>query len=197
MEKSLIASCFFLALMVGLPAQCFSREQDNSWVFSVGYAHYAGFRDVRSAYKKNAAAQGASRDVVQWSFGFLFQTHYPITETLRIGGGVGPVMMLFRDADHIQVPASASLIACFLPNHAHSPFIRIGGSYHIAAGDDLRHSRPGLLAGLGMAFFARKKLHLTMEIAYDGAYVTIQRDLAGFSEKIRAGTPVLLLSAVF
>jgi hypothetical protein len=196
-KKALILYCFHALILLMLPVQCFCGDQDDLWVFSAGYAHYAGFEDVRSAYKKNAAAEGASRDVVQWTFGFLLEAHCRMTETVRIGGGVGPVMMLLRDADHIQIPTSVSLIASLLPNHTHSPFVRIGGSYHIAAGDDLRHSRPGMLAGLGMAFFARKKLHLTVEIAYDGAYVTIKRFSSRVSEKIRAGSPVFLLSAVF
>ncbi len=196
-KKARIRHFFCALILLMLPAPCFSGDQEDSWVFSAGYAHYAGFEDVRSAYKKNAAAKGASRDVMQWSFGFQFQMHYRITETVRIGGGVGPVMMLFRDSDHIQIPASVSLIAPLLPNHTHSPFVRIGGSYHITAGDDLRHSRPGILAGLGMAFFARNKLHLTVEIAYDGAYVVIKRFSSRGSEKIRAGSPVIILSAVF
>lgn len=184
-------------LLLALPAHVFGSDQGGPWVFSAGYAYYTGFEDIRSTYKKNAIASGARHDVVQWSFGLTLQAHRRVSETLRIGAGIGPIMSLLKDADHVQVPASVSVIASFFPAWTHSPFIRAGGSYHITKGDYLRHSRPGVLAGLGIAFFAQKSLHLTVEAAYDGAWVTIERPAESTPKKIRAGALVISISAVF
>lgn len=184
-------------LLLALPAQVFGVSRGAPWIFSAGYAYYHGFENVRSTYKKNAVAAGANHDMVQWSFGFTLQAHRRICENLLIGAGIGPVMTLLKDADHIQVPASVSVITILLPDWHHTPFVRAGGSYHITKGDYLRHSRPGLLAGLGMAFFAQKSVHLTVEAAYDGSYVSIERPTEPSPRKIRAGVLVLSLSAVF
>ena len=186
-----------LLLLLLLPAQALAASWGGPWIFSAGYAYYSGFEDIRSTYKKNAVASGADHDVVQWSFGFTLQAHRRISESLRIGAGIGPVMTLLKDANHIQVPTSVSVITILFPNWTHSPFVRVGGSYHITKGDYLGHSRPGLLVGAGVAFFAQKSLNLTIEAAYDGAYVTIERPAESIRRKIRAGALVLSISAVF
>lgn len=186
-----------LLLFLLLPSQALAASRGGPWIFSTGYTYYSGFEDIRSTYKKNAVASDACHDVVQWSFGFTLQAHRRISESLRIGAGIGPVMTLLKDADHIQVPASVSVIAILFPDWTHSPFVRAGGSYHITKGDYLGHSRPGLLAGAGVAFFAQKSLNLTLEAAYDGAYVTIERPEKFTPRKIRAGALVLSISAVF
>lgn len=192
-------NAFFLSalLLLVLPAWVSGASGKDPWIFSAGYTYYSGFENIRSTYKKNAVASGARHDIVQWAFGFTFQVHQRISETLRIGASIGPLMTLLKDANHIQAPASVSAITTLFPNAVHSPFIRAGVSYHIAKGDYLRHSRPGLLGGLGITFFAQKPLHLTIEVAYDGAYVTIERPTKSTPRKIRAGALMLSVSAVF
>ena len=186
-----------ILLFLLLPTQARAASRGGPWIFSAGYSYYSGFEDIRSTYKKNAVASGACHDVVQWSFGFTLQAHRRISESLRIGAGIGPVMTLLKDANHIQVPASVSVITILFPDWTHSPFVRAGFSYHITKGDYLGHSRPGLIAGAGVAFFAQKSLNLTLEAAYDGAYVTIERPAKSTPRKIRAGALVLSISAVF
>lgn len=180
-----------------IPTPIPAASGDGPWSFSIGYTYYSGLEKVRSTYKKNAAAAGKSDDIVQWSFGFTVQAHRRISENLRIGAGIGPVMTLLNDANHIQVPASVSVITTIFPNWTHSPYVRVGGSYHMANGDYLTYSRPGLLAGLGIEFYAQKSLHLSLEAAYDDASVTIERPYKATSREIRVGALVLSLSAVF
>jgi len=188
----LVALFFFM-----MPAKANGSTDGSVWRFSAGYVYYSGFEDIRSIYKKNAAVSGSDNDIVQLSFGFSLQCHRRITENLHVGSGIGPVMTLLKDATHIQVPASVFAIITPFPDWSHTPFIRAGGSYHITRGDYLENSRPGILSGLGVAFFAQQSLHLAIEAAYDGAFITIERPAKSSSRKIRAGTVVLSISAVF
>jgi len=149
------------------------------WRFPLGLTYMSGFKDVVDLYKNNMEARGYYVDT-SWAVpvGLTFQPYVQFENGLGIGAGVGPFMFITTTAgyDFYAVPVNVNARFTFLPKANISPYIRAGGSYHIAGGDFVKQSNPGFLGGLGIEFFRTKRVGLGLEASYDSSEITFEKD---------------------
>lgn len=75
----------------------------------------------------------------------------------------------------LDIPINLNIRYTPLPKSNISPYIRVGGSYHIAWGDFVKRSKPGFLGALGVEFLRSRKVSFGVEAAYDSAEITFDK----------------------
>jgi hypothetical protein len=149
----------------------------------IGISYVNGFEDLSDQYEDNLEADGywVSNDVDPWPVGISFQPYYQWDDGLRVGVGVGPIMMIMGDVDHFQLPFSVTAGYTFMPDGPVSPYVKVGPSYHFASGDDYEGSNLGFVAGVGIELLKNKSntFALGLEATYDSAEVDIEDRTTG------------------
>ena len=125
----------------------------GEWRIPLGFTYINGVGDIHDQLEDNLEAEGFDTDTVEgFPVGLSFQPYYEFDSGFGIGGGFGPMIWVFGDADFFDLPVNLCLRYAILPNHKITPFIRAGASYHIITGDYDEDSEIGLIGGIGVEF---------------------------------------------
>lgn len=72
-----------------------------------------------------------------------------------------------------DIPLNLCFRYAFVPKASVSPYLRAGASVHLASGDYVESSDPGLIGALGIEFFRNRIVGLGLEVGYDTATLKI------------------------
>lgn len=159
-----------LALLILISLFPFNRAQAaGEWRFPVQLTYVNGITDVYDLYKSNLESEGYS---VTSEFilpvAIAFNPQYEFNFGLRIGGGIGPMMMILTgEKNHFGIPLNFNVGFTILPFAQVSPYVRGGIMYHLAFGDYLEKSTPGIFAAAGIEFLRKKAVAFGFEVAMD------------------------------
>ena len=168
--------CFFLLLFVLLMlVLCTHGASAAQFRFPFGFTNRSGYEKIVNTYKENLRTEGLS-PISEDSFpvALSFSPYLQFDNGYGIGSGFGPIMLIFGDADFIDIPARLELRYTFAPQSNASSYIRAGVSYHITSGDYVKRSNMGVFGAFGVEFLRRKKMGFGLEISYDAAEVEIE-----------------------
>lgn len=164
----------FTAAAVASLALVSGSAQAEGWRLGLGPSYVSGIEEVTDLYEYNMEAGGyydeADVDMLL-PIGVAFAADYQFRSGLRIDLGLGPMFLIAGDADHFEVPISATVGFSFLPNSSVSPYVRAGFSHHFVSGDYYVSADPGLLAAAGIDFARTNSVKFTFEVASDQSEV--------------------------
>ncbi|MFC1603618.1 outer membrane beta-barrel protein [Planctomycetota bacterium] len=167
-------TCFLLCMLAVLTMFMTGSAMAGGMRWPIGISYVNGFTDLADQYEDNLQADGYSTlSADPFPVGISFQPYYQWDDGLRIGVGVGPIMIITGDVDHFQLPFSVTAGYTFMPDGPVSPYVKAGPSYHFASGDDYEGSNLGFVAGVGIEFLKSKKFAMGLEAVYDSAEVDI------------------------
>jgi len=180
MKKASFLLCMLILLTMFLTGSAMAGGM--RWPIGISYVN--GFEDLTDQYEDNIKADGnwvLKDDISPWPVGISFQPYYQWDDGLRVGVGVGPIMMIMGDVDHFQLPFSVTAGYTFMPDGPVSPYVKVGPSYHFASGDDYEGSNVGFVAGVGIELLKNKSntFALGLEAVYDSAEVEIEDRTTG------------------
>jgi hypothetical protein len=148
--------------------------------------------DVLDLYEENYAAQGTPVDVTKLlPFGIAFDAHYQWNSGIRLGMGFGPLLLIAGDVQHFEAPINVTLGYTFLPKSNVSPYVKAGFVHHIANGDFVVGSNPGLLAAVGLEFARNGVAQYALEVASDQSEVEFDKLCARSQPSCRPSTVTL------
>jgi hypothetical protein len=147
--------------------------------FPVGLTYISGFGDVLDVYQANIKAEGYSSDASSMvPVGVSFQPYLKLDNGLGIGGGAGPIAMIIGSRTFFDLPVSIDARYIFLDADT-APYVRGGIKYHIASGDYVKGSKPGIFGAVGMELFRNSRVGIGMEMAYDSSEIDLETKRAG------------------
>ena len=170
--------CFLELMMIML---CTHGARAAHFRFPFGFTNRSGYEKIINTYKENLRAEGlspVSEDSLPLALSF--SPYIQFDNGCGIGSGFGPFMLIFGDADFIDIPARLELRYTFVPQGNASSYIRTGVSYHITSGDYVKRSNMGFFGAFGVELLRKKKMGFGLEISYDAAEVEIEK--RSFSE---------------
>ena len=101
--------------------------QADEWDFGVGVSYVTGISDVVDLYEDNYEAENPGDvDVVTIPIGVSFVGRYQADSGMMFHVGVGPAFIIVGDADHTEIPFSATIGYAFSPKGDSSAYARIG-----------------------------------------------------------------------
>lgn len=145
----------------------------EGWRFGLGPSYASGIDDVIDLYEHNMELGGyyeVDADMVL-PIGIAFAADYQWQSGLRVDLGLGPMFLIAGDADHFELPITATVGYSFLPNSSVSPYLRAGVAHHFVSGDYYVSADPGLFAAAGIDFARNNAVKFTFEIAMDQSEV--------------------------
>lgn len=195
MRKAVVT---MVAGVVAFTASAFGQEAKkdmSEWRFPVGLSYISGFADVVSYYEDHGYGESSGYIPI----GLSFAPYYQFDHGSRLGFDLGPAAMIIGDATYWDVPVGVSFGFNFMPHASVSPYARFGVRYHIAGGDDVDSSTPGLFGGFGVEFLRTKMVGVQAEIGYDSSEVSFGSDnwFHSDKEKITTGGVTVSVRAVF
>ncbi len=179
-------------------------EAADTWKFPVGLSYIDGFSDVVSYYEDRYGADASGYVPI----GISFTPYYQFDHGSRLGVDVGPAGVVIvtggADSTYFDVPLALTYGFTFLPKASVSPYARGGIKYHIAGGDDVQDSKPGLFGAVGVEFMRQKRIGVQFEVGYDAAEVTLEGESSYYGgryssseETITPGGLLVSVRAVF
>jgi hypothetical protein len=160
----------------------------GQWRIPVGLSYMSGLGDMVDYYKDRLHATGNMIPV-----GLSLAPHYEFAHGSRLGVDLGPAAILLVNSDvkYWDVPLALSYGFTFIPRASVSPYVRGGVKYHIANGDDVDRSKPGLFGAAGVEFLRKSAVGVELEVGYDGSEI----EIAG--QTFKTGEILVSLRAVF
>jgi hypothetical protein len=191
MRKKILV--FIVALLIA--GGLFSNPIDAvDWRFPVGLTYINGFGDVTDIYKDNMKAEGYMLLDESWDIpvGISFHPYVELDNGITIGTGFGPLAAIFvttsssgggdGDKYFFDFPVNLTGGYVFIPSANISPYVRGGVMYHIASGDYVESSTPGLFGAVGVEFFRHNPVGLGIEIGYDSSEIELEKVGIGTEE---------------
>jgi hypothetical protein len=177
---------WILSLLMFFLAVNFVRA--GEWRFPVNLTYCRGIMNVYDAYKDILEDKGYSvSEEMIFPVAVSFQPFYQMENPLRIGGGVGPLLLvMISDYTYFDVPLKLDVGVTAIPGAGVSPYLRGGLVYHLAFGDFVESSTPGLFVAVGLEFLRKKKVGFGFEVAYDFSKVKIQSDKETYNYLVAA-----------
>lgn len=142
----------------------------------VGLSYVAGFTDVTDRFEKNL---GGHTTVTATPVGINIQPYYEFDIGIRIGAGVGPLMMIFGDATFFDVPLNLHLGYALPLGKSAALYARGGVAYNLALGDYVQGSSPGLFAAGGVEFMRTRRVRLAIEAGVNNAEIELDANSRG------------------
>jgi hypothetical protein len=173
-------SAGLLCSLLALPAYA------GEWRVGPGIMGVTGVDDVSDIYEENFNNTNPFIELeVKFTIpvGLSVQGTYTWDSGVRMDMGLGPMFFLADTGDgdvdtgleHTEVPISATVGYTFMPGSNVSPYVRAGIVHHVASGDYVEGSSPGLLGAVGVEFLRNRFCMVALEIAFDGATVELER----------------------
>jgi hypothetical protein len=155
--------------------------------YQLGLSYVNGFDNLFDQYEENLEAEG----YFTWSqeslpVGLVFQPYYQWDNGFRLGVDAGPIMLIWGDVDHFQLPFNVNVGYTFNLSGSVPFYVRGGPSYHFASGDYYDGSNIGFMVGVGAELFKSKRTSFVIQAAYDSAEVDIEDVATGSSRGIKA-----------
>lgn len=155
-----------------------TTERKGDWRFPVGLTFVSGMREMADFVEDE---MGADMDLYI-PIGLSFAPYYEFAHGSRVGFDLGPATIITieegygndEDIPYWGVPVALTYGFTFIPRASVSPYARIGFKYHVAGGDWLDKSTPGVFAAAGVEFLRKKAVGVGFEIGYDGAEVEFE-----------------------
>ena len=155
-----------------------TTERKGDWRFPVGLTFVSGMRDMADFVEDE---MDADTDLYV-PLGLSFAPYYEFAHGSRIGFDLGPGTIITiddrygddADVPYWGVPVALTYGFTFIPRASVSPYARIGFKYHVAGGDWLDKSTPGVFVAAGVEFLRKKAVGVGFEIGYDGAEVAFE-----------------------
>jgi hypothetical protein len=188
-------SLFLIIVIIATPE--YVNANTDKWNFALGYSFLSNVDELKDTYKHLSVTHGDGSHVYNLSVGIIFNPYRQYSNGIRIGPGVGPLILLLGDAHHVEVPVNMTIGYSFFSDANYSPYLKTGISYHIASGDYLADSTPGFYGGLGIEIFNQKRIHLGIEAAYDAAVIKTENQPGSREQKIKTGELTLYIYADF
>lgn len=176
-------------LLVALFFSC-SASYAGDWKFGAQYAHATGVSDVVDQYKENLRAEGfiVVSDIEPSPVAIGFKSRYETQSGFQVGIDAGPLFLILGDTSHYEIPIVATVGFSFFQKSTLSPFLRVGASYHIAKGDYVNSSTPGLFASIGTDIGKTWGI----EVAVDQS--TVELDVLSTGEPVDFNTYDMIIS---
>ncbi|GAB1269180.1 hypothetical protein NBRC116493_24330 [Aurantivibrio infirmus] len=151
--------------------------QAGEWKNGIMLSYVSGSSDVLDLYEDNLIANGyyIEDEVEGVPIGIGYRGKYQADSGFRVDIGVGPLMILFGDVDHTELPVTGTVGFDFAPNSPVSPYIRLGAAYHIVSGDDVDKSNVGAFAAFGIEFSRGPGFFWGLEVSVDDSTVDFDR----------------------
>lgn len=173
-----------------------TAERRGDWRFPVGLTFVSGMRDMVDYVEDE---MGADADLYV-PIGLSFAPYYEFAHGSRIGFDLGPGTIIMieeqygddADTPYWGVPVALTYGFTFIPRASLSPHARIGLKYHIAGGDWLDKSSPGVFVAAGVEFLRKNAVGVGFEIGYDGSKVEFEN-----GEEFTPGEVLVSLRAIF
>ena len=146
-----------------------SGTANAEWKFGAGGTYLSGLNDLADTLEDNLEDRGFEVDTLVIPIGVSFQGYTEWDSGIGVGFSLGPAMAAFGDLDFFSVPVGIDARYSF-GSDGNRPYVRLGGRYHIAGGDDIESGGAGPFAAIGYEW--RKPEAETgwgLELAYDGA----------------------------
>jgi len=142
--------------------------------FALGLTHVSGLENVMDIYESNMIAEGHyaySEDY--WPVGISFHSYTEYDNGFGFGGNVGPLMIIYGGRDFSDIPVGLDFRYTFFPEASITPYVRVGGRYHIVSGSYVEDSIPGFFGGIGVDLLRNKKGGMGIEISYDASEIEL------------------------
>lgn len=191
-----LASIIFLTIIC-----CASSVKAVNWRFPVGLSYISGFSDIADLHEENLEAEGyITTSVEPVPVALAFNPYVEFDFGLGIGAGVGPLMIIAGDTDFLNLPLKLD-VRYAIPKIKVSPYIRAGLSHHLASGEYVEGSTPGLFGGIGIEFLRNKMIGFGAEMSFDSAEIEFEKKYAETTatttEKIKPCEFMISIFAVF
>lgn len=174
-----LVGCIALVIMCLVVGMRGSAEAE--WRFPVGLTGVTGYGDVVDLYEENLEAAGyTAEDSWNVPVGIAFNPYYEFGSGFRIGTGLGPMSYLMtagasENVYFFNVPINANIGFTLFPKSSVAPYVRAGVMYHLAAGDYVDGTSPGLFGGVGIEFMRNRKVALGLEVAVDTSEIDFEK----------------------
>ena len=168
------------------------------WKFAAGGTYLSGFTDLADRLEENLEDRGFVVDTLVIPIGASFQGYTEWDSGFGLGFSLGPAMAAFGDIDFFNIPVGLDARYSFGPD-GNRPYVRLGGRYHIANGDDIESGGAGPFAAVGYEWWKPgAETGWGLELAYDGAEVEVvsTRSVSGF-EDIKSAEVMLSVFVLF
>jgi len=175
-----------------------SGTASADWKFAAGGTYLSGLTDLADTLEDNLEDRGFIVDTLVIPIGASFQGYTEWDSGFGMGFSLGPAMAAFGDIDFVNIPVGLDARYSF-GTDGNRPYVRLGGRYHIASGDDIESGGAGPFAAIGYEF---RKSGATdgwgLELAYDGAETEVisTRSPTG-TEEIKAAEVMLSVFILF
>lgn len=172
--------------------------QASEWDFGVGVSYVSGISDVVDIYEDNWEFENSGEvDTFAIPIGVSFVGRYQADSGLMVHLGVGPAFIIVGDADHTEIPFSATIGYAFSPQGDSSAYARIGVVAHSVSGDYVEDSEPGTLAAIGIENGRNGGVNWGLEVSVDDSEVEFENLTTGRNETINTYDTQLTLYFLF
>jgi len=199
MKNTFLISKVLLLMLVGLLTCGSARAAD--WRFPVGLSYVSGFDDVVDLCEDNLEEEGYDVDTWDFPVGVSFHPYVQFDNGFRVGTGIGPLMVILGDVDHLDIPLNVNAGYTFVPSADVSPYIRAGIMYHVATGDYVEGSTPGFFGAVGMEFLRQSPVGFGFEIALDTSEIELEKyersGYYGYSEDKEDIEPIDVMFTIY
>jgi len=160
-----------------------SGAQAGDWRFGAGINYVSGLSDVTDRFEKNYRNEYlvTEFDDLEIPIGLTFRTLFQADNGLRADFGVGPTAFIFvscdgacEDRSYLDFPVSATIGYTFANSSSIAPYVRVGGVYHLAGGDYVDSSTPGIYAAAGVEFTRDRFIMWGFEVSIDTSEVDFE-----------------------
>ena len=171
---------YALIVLALLTLGCNAQARD--WHFGAGISYVSGLSDVTDRFKDNYRNEfELDPDDLEIPIGLSFRALYQAPNGMRADFGVGPTGFVYIECEifctnryYLDFPLTASVGYTFANDSSASPYVRLGASYHIAAGDYVDKSKPGILAAAGVEFTRDRFIMWGFEVSIDTSEVDFE-----------------------
>jgi len=180
-----VFSCIICTLTIfSLATQ--SKAGDMKYPLMLTYI--GGMGDINELYLDNLRINGLEDETNFYiPLGLSFHPFYEFDYGLRLGGGIGPFMLVYMSIKTIygsssttnskyyfDIPVNVNIGYTLIPPSPVSPYIKAGFIYHINSGDYLESTSPGLYIAGGLDFLRNKRINFGLEVAMDLSEATFE-----------------------
>ena len=174
-----VSFCVLLIVIIFSLGQTCLAGGDMKFPIQISYV--SGLGDVYDLYVDNLKAIGYDINSDFYiPIALSFHPFYEFDFGLRIGGGVGPIMLVLVQektiygsssstdyTTYFDLPLNFHVGYTIIPRSPVSPYVKTGFVYHVNTGDYLKSTTPGLLLAAGVDFLRTKRVSFGFEVAKD------------------------------
>jgi len=174
MRKNMLVFC---SLFLGIMFFISSSARSADWRFPLGLSYISGFGDISDIHEDNLKVEygGVTKSSDPMPVALTFYPYIQFDNGCGAGVGIGPMMLIIGDTDFFDLPIKLDFRYTIIPRANISPYVRVGGSYHLASGEYVEGSSPGIFGGVGVEFLRNQAVSIGLEISYDTAEIELEK----------------------